>query len=179
MSILTVGTGQEFSTINAAVAASQDGDVIQVQAGTYTNDFATISTSITLEAVGGRVNMVATKPPPNDKGLLTIGTAGSAPDVTIDGFSFSGVHIPAKAGGNGAGIRYQSGNLTLNQDWFHNNQDGLLATPLATGDRQHHNQPERVRLQRQRHRSDARTVCRDDRLADHYQQLFPRCQRRP
>ncbi len=75
MAILTVGTGMEFSTIQAAVAASQNGDVIQVKAGTYTNNFATISDSITLEAVGGRVNLVATKPPPNLKGILTIGTA--------------------------------------------------------------------------------------------------------
>ncbi len=107
--------------------------MVAVQAGTYTNDFPTISTSITLEAVGGRVNMVATKPPPNLKGLLTIGTTGTSPDVTITGFSFSGVHIPGADGGDGAGIRYQSGNLALSQDWFHNNQDGLLATPFVTG----------------------------------------------
>ena len=133
MAILTVGKGMEFSTIQAAVAASQDGDVIQVKAGTYTNNFATISDSITLEAVGGRVNLVATKPPPNLKGILTIGTSSSAPDVTITGFSFSGVKIPGGDGGNGAGIRYQSGNLTLNEDYFHGNQDGLLATPFVTG----------------------------------------------
>ena len=132
MATLTVGVGKEFSTIKAAVAASHNGDVVQVQAGTYKNDFATISTSITLQAVGGRVNMVATIPPPNLKGMLTIGTTGSTPDVSITGFSFSGVHIKAGAGGNGAGIRYQSGNLTLSQDWFHGNQDGLLATPFVT-----------------------------------------------
>ena len=44
MSILTVGPGQEFASLAAAVAASHDGDVIQVQAGTYTDDFATIDT---------------------------------------------------------------------------------------------------------------------------------------
>jgi hypothetical protein len=43
------------------------------------------------------------------------------------------VAVPAKDGGNGAAIRYQSGNLTLNNDWFHNNQDGLLATPFVAG----------------------------------------------
>ena len=133
MSTLTVGPGEEYSTIQAAVAASQNGDVIRVEAGTYTNNFATITTSITLEAVGGIVNMVETKPPPNLKGMLTIGTSTSAPNVTIDGFEISGVTIPAKDGGNGAAIRYQSGNLTLNDDWFHNNQDGLLATPFVAG----------------------------------------------
>lgn len=131
MSTLTVGPGGQFNTIAAAVAASQPGDVIQVQAGTYTNDFATISHDLTLEAVGGRVNLVATKPPPNFKGYFLVGTIGDAPNVTITGFSFSGVHIPVQDGNNGAGIRYQSGNLTLNDDAFSNNQEGLLATPLV------------------------------------------------
>ncbi len=133
MATLTVGQGQQYSTIAAAIAASQNGDVIQVMAGTYTNDFATISDSITLQAVGGMVNMVATKPPTNDKGILTVGTSNSAPDVTINGFSFSGARISAALGDNAAGIRYQSGNLTLNDDLFQHNDMGLLATPLVNG----------------------------------------------
>ena len=36
MAVLTVGTGGEFNSISDAVAASHDGDVIKVQAGTYT-----------------------------------------------------------------------------------------------------------------------------------------------
>jgi len=39
MSILTVGPTGEYKTISAAVAASHSGDIIQVAAGTYTNDF--------------------------------------------------------------------------------------------------------------------------------------------
>lgn len=133
MATLTVGAGEEYSTIQAAVAASQNGDVVEVNAGTYVNNFATIATSITLEAVGGIVHMVETRPPPNLKGMLTVGTSTSSPDVTINGFEISGVAIPSKDGGNGAAIRYQSGNLTLNDDWFHNNQDGMLATPFVQG----------------------------------------------
>ena len=48
MSILTVGAGQQYATLNAAVAASKDGDVIQVQAGTYTNDFSEVTRRTTL-----------------------------------------------------------------------------------------------------------------------------------
>jgi Ca2+-binding RTX toxin-like protein len=125
MATLTVGQGQQFTTIAAAVAASHDGDVVQVQAGTYTNDFAEITTKITLQGVGGMVHMVATQPIPNDKGILVTDT-----DVTIDHFEFSGATGPS---GNDAGVRYQAGNLTLTNDYFHNNQDGLLANPSATG----------------------------------------------
>jgi hypothetical protein len=125
MTTLTVGQGMEFSTISAAVAASHDGDVVQVQAGTYTNDFATINTKITLEGVGGMVHMVATGNIPNDKGILVTNT-----DATIDHFEFSGAQGPS---GNDAGIRYQGGNLVLTNDYFHDNQNGLLSNPAAGG----------------------------------------------
>ena len=52
MATLTVrsGSGFDYGTLAAAIAASNDGDVIRVQAGTYTNDFATINTRIVLQA---------------------------------------------------------------------------------------------------------------------------------
>ncbi|HEV7580226.1 MAG TPA: hypothetical protein VGO77_07410, partial [Mycobacterium sp.] len=81
MAILNVGAGQQYSTISSAVAASNDGDVLQVQAGTYTNDYAEITTKITLEGVGGMVKMVSTGNIPNGKAILLTDT-----DVTIDHF---------------------------------------------------------------------------------------------
>jgi hypothetical protein len=125
VSSLTVGPGMQYATLAAAIAASSDGDVIQVQAGTYTNDFATINTKITIEGVGGMVNLVATAPPPNGKAILVTNT-----DVTLDNIAFSGAKV---ADGNGAGIRYQAGNLTINDCYFHNNQDGLLAADNPAG----------------------------------------------
>jgi len=116
--VLTVGPGMQFSTIAAAISASHDGDTIQVQAGTYVNDFAQINTSITLEGVGGMVNMVATEQIPNGKAILV--TDGN---VTINNFSFSGAKV---SDGNGAGIRQETGNLTLNSDAFFGNQNGIL-----------------------------------------------------
>ena len=56
MSILTVGAGEQFTTLASAIAASHDGDTIQVQAGIYTNDFATINTKINLVVSRGRKN---------------------------------------------------------------------------------------------------------------------------
>ncbi len=125
MATLTVGQGQQFSTISAAVAASQDGDVVQVQAGTYVNDFATINTKITLQGVGGLVHMTATIDIPNDKGFLITNT-----DVTIDHFEFSDAHGPSQ---NDAGIRYQGGNLLVTNSYFHDNQNGILGNPDSTG----------------------------------------------
>ena len=124
--ILTVGPGKQYATIKATIAASHNGDTIQVQAGTYTNDFASINTDITLEGVGGMVNMVSTVQIPNGKGILI--TNGND---TINNFSFSGAFV-APSDANGAGIRIQSGNLVLNNDYFFNNQNGLLGGAAGT-----------------------------------------------
>jgi hypothetical protein len=123
LSTLTVGVGKEFSTISAAVAASHDGDVIAVDAGTYTNDFATITTKITIEGVGGVAHLVATTAP--SKAILVTDA-----DVTINHLEFSGA---ANADGNGAGIRYEAGNLVIANSYFHDNQDGLLAADNPSG----------------------------------------------
>jgi hypothetical protein len=125
MTTLTVGAGGEYSTLSAAISASHDGDVIQVAAGTYVNDFATINAKITIEGIGGMVQLVANIPPPNGKAILTINA-----DTTIDNLEFSGVAV---ADGNGAGIRYASGSLVLNDCYFHDNQDGLLAEDNPSG----------------------------------------------
>jgi hypothetical protein len=125
---LNVGPGAPYTTIAAAIAASQDGDTIEVAAGVYVNDFAEIDTAITLLAVGGRVTMKATEDLPNEKGILITDT-----DVSITGFTFEGAHIPAAEGANGAGIRYQGGNLVLSACLFRHNQDGVLADADPTG----------------------------------------------
>ena len=50
MATLDVAAGQDYATLSAAIAASCNGDVIAVQAGTYVNNFATISKDITIVA---------------------------------------------------------------------------------------------------------------------------------
>src|SRR5665213_1424138 len=101
MAILNVGTNQQYQTIGAAIAASQNGDTINVAAGTYTNDSSTIDTSITLQAIGGTVNLVETAPLANEKGIFIVGDSSYSPNVTINGFTFSGATTPD--GNNGAG----------------------------------------------------------------------------
>ena len=123
--VLTVGPGKKFSTIATAVAAARNGDTIEVQAGTYIDDYVSINKNITLQAVGGTVEMVSTGLIPNGKAIFI--TNG---DITIDNFSFSGARVINR---NGAGIRYERGNLVLNNCYFHHNEDGLLAAPDMIG----------------------------------------------
>ena len=69
MTILIVGPGKQYATLSAAIGASHNGDTIQVQAGTYTDDFATINTNIDLVGVGG---MEATMVDRYTKTMLTV-----------------------------------------------------------------------------------------------------------
>ena len=96
-----------------------------MQAGTYVNDFATVNTKITIEGMDGMVHLLATVPPSNGKAILVTNT-----DVTLRNLEFSGAQV---ADGNGAGIRYQGGNLMIDNCYFHDNQDGMLAASDAAG----------------------------------------------
>jgi hypothetical protein len=125
---LTTGPGQQYTTIAAAVAASRDGDIVNVLAGTYVNDFAEIRTKISLLAVGGQVRMQAQGNIPNGKAILITDT-----DITITGFMFTGAKVSDTNGGNGAGIRYQGGKLVLDNCYFLTNQNGLLGGAVPGG----------------------------------------------
>jgi hypothetical protein len=124
---LNVGPGETYKTIAAAVAASHDGDEIAVKAGVYDNDYAEITKKITLTAVGGFARLRSTGLIPNRKAILITDA-----NVTIKGFEFSGARVSSGDGGNGAGIRYQAGNLVVEGCYFTDNQDGILGDGTGT-----------------------------------------------
>ena len=125
MSILTVGRSGTYNTIAAAVAAAHDGDTVQVEAGTYVNDFVHVTSAITIQSVGGVAHLVATVAPPDGKAIMTTDAT-----ATIRGLDFSGAKV---ADANGAGIRYEGGSLTLIDCSFHNNENGLLSAVIPDG----------------------------------------------
>ena len=131
MSILTVGTGAgEYATLGAALAASQSGDTINLPAGVYANQIATVTDNVTIQGTGGVAYLLATQPVANDQGILVVDAPGT---VTINNVAFSGAATSNANGADAAGIRYQGGNLVLNGDQFSGNQDGILATPSVAG----------------------------------------------
>src|SRR5207302_614614 len=75
--------------------------------------------------VGGMVHLAAQEPIPNGKGILVTDN-----DVTLDHIEFSGAAV---ADQNGAGIRYEHGNLTIKDSYFHNNQEDLLGANDPNG----------------------------------------------
>lgn len=121
-----VGPGKQYSTVSAGIAAAPDGGTVYIEPGTYTNDFASISKNLTVDGVGGLPHLQATQLIPNGKAIFV--TNGN---ISIANLEFSGAAV---TDGNGAAIRAESGNLTLDKVYIHNNQDGVLTAqnPNAT-----------------------------------------------
>jgi len=118
-------TGQTYPTLNAAVGASQDNDVIQVPKGTYVNDVVNITKKLTIKGIGGMAKFTANTPPPNGKAIFLANN-----DITLDHIEMSGCTV---ADNNGAGIKQESGYLTLTYCYFHDNQDGVLSNAQTSG----------------------------------------------
>lgn len=131
MTTLTVGSSPgQYTTLSSAISAAANGDTIRVPAGVYTNQYATVTKNISIEGSGGTAYFVSTKNVPNAKGIFVVHASGN---VSISNLAFIGAETTNSNGANAAGIRYESGNLTLSNDSFYHNQDGLLATPLTSG----------------------------------------------
>ena len=172
MAILDQTSGVAYATLSDAIRYSDAGDVIAVSAGLYTEDLATVYHSLTIEGVGGMVQLQAPGGmPDNGKAILV----DDAPTLTLDHLEFSGA---SDADGNGAGIRFESGGtLTVSNCWLHDNQDGLLAGAI----RRRHARRHRFRVQQQRRRIrlHPQHLCRRHRRIRRHRQLFPRRPRRP
>ena len=116
--------------INGAAA----GDTIDITAGTYFGQTATIDTPLTITGHGGMATLDAVAAngtnaveTGNQMGILVINA-----NVTIQNLVLENA-VADTASNNGAGIRYQAGNLTIDNSQFLNNQDGILATPNVYG----------------------------------------------
>jgi hypothetical protein len=123
---LIVGNGQQYATLADAVAAAHSGDTVLIQAGTYVDQTANIDKDLTIKALGGPVIFTETHAIDNEKAYLVVNG-----NVTIDGLTFQGATV---FDGNGAGIRFESGNLVVKNSTFIGNQEGILTTgePTAT-----------------------------------------------
>lgn len=117
---IRVGASGDVRTIAEAASIARDGDIVEVEAGTYRHDVAVwLQTSLTIRAVGGRAQLLADGANAEGKAIWVIRNG----DFTIEGFDFVGARVPD---GNGAGIRFERGRLTVRDSRFLDNQMGLL-----------------------------------------------------
>jgi hypothetical protein len=120
---LEVGPGKEFALPSQAAVAARDGDVVHIGPGNYIDCAIWSQNGLTIEATGGGV--VLSDKSCDGKAIFVI----NGNDVTVRGITFRGAAVPDN---NGAGIRAQGGNLTVENSAFLENQMGMLATGSRT-----------------------------------------------
>lgn len=119
--VRSVGPGQPYAKPCQAFAAAQDGDVIEIDAsGNYDGDVCVIyRNNLTIRGVNGRARIDAAGKYAQGKGIWVV--AGD--NTVVENIEFSGAKVPDR---NGAGIRLDSGNLTVRNCVFHHNETGIL-----------------------------------------------------
>jgi hypothetical protein len=119
---LEVGSGKTYRLPSAAAAAARDGDTIAIAAGSYSDCAVWKASNLTIEGAGPDTTVI-TGTPCSGKALFI--AQGNA--ITIRNLGLTGAHV---ADFNGAGIRAEGGDLTVEHVRFANNEDGILAGAL-------------------------------------------------
>jgi Right handed beta helix region len=115
-----VGPSHPIKTIANASLLAQSGDTVEVDAGDYVGDVATWRQSnLTLRAVGGRVRLIADGASAGSKAIWVV----RGKNFAVEGFDFVGAKVKDR---NGAGIRFEKGNLLVRDCTFMHNENGIL-----------------------------------------------------
>lgn len=118
---LHVGPGRDIPTLAEAARRARAGDTIEVDAADYVADVAVwTQPDLTLRALGGRVRVLANGASAEGKGTWVVRVAGR---FSVEGFDFIGSRVP---NGNGAGIRFERGALSVRDCRFLDNENGIL-----------------------------------------------------
>ena len=124
--VLSVGPQRAIKRIAEAARLARDGDLVQVDAGDYVGDIAVWQQhDIRLQAYGGRVRLIADGASAEGKAIWVLRSGA----IELQGFDFYGCAV---AGGNGAGVRLESGAARVRDCAFIGNEMGLLTNNDAS-----------------------------------------------
>ncbi len=128
--IRKVGPGQTYATVQAAVDAANDFDVIQIFPGTYTKDagWADIAkNNLTFIGMGSsRPVLDAAGSSLSGKGIFVI----SGHDTIVQNIEFANARDAAT--GSAAGLVLQGRNLTVSGCCFRDNDNGVVADAMSS-----------------------------------------------
>jgi hypothetical protein len=117
---LNVGPGRSYAAPCAAISQAVSGDIIEIDAAVYSGDVcAIVQNNLTLRGVGGRPRLEAGGKSAGGKGIWVV----VGDNIVVENIEFTGATVED---GNGAGIRLDSGNLTVRNCYFHHNENGIL-----------------------------------------------------
>lgn len=118
--VLQVGWGKKYMLPSIAAKLAQDGDIVEIDAGTYEKDAAVWrQNNLTIRGVNGHAHLQSDGTHADGKAIWVI----KGNNITVENIKFTGASVPD---GNGAGIRTEGAGLTLRNCVFHNNQNGIL-----------------------------------------------------
>lgn len=117
---LQAGGQTPLASLAEAVRQAKDGDTILGEPGEYRGDVALIDQKrLAIRGVGQRPVFIAEGRAVEGKAMLVV----RGGDIEIENLEFRGARVPD---GNGAGIRFEKGRLTLRRCAFVDNQMGVL-----------------------------------------------------
>ena len=117
---ITVSPG---GSIAAAVAGAGAGDIIDVQPGTYTNDFPVVNVPLTIQTTGAPGSVIINDTGiPNNQGIIE-----NFSSLTVNGLTIIGAATVPGMGDNAAAIRdHGSTSLTVTNSILEDSQNGIL-----------------------------------------------------
>jgi hypothetical protein len=122
---LEVGAGKKYKLPSDAAAAVRDGDTVRIAAGEYFDCAVWKANDLAIEGAGMDATSITDKVC-QGKGLFI--TQGAR--IAIRNLTLTRARVPDF---NGAGIRAEGGDLTIDHVRFANNQDGILAASTPEG----------------------------------------------
>lgn len=126
---LSVGPGKTYSAPCSAIAAANDGDVIEIAGNnTYNGDVCGVyRNNLTIRGVNGRPVINANGANAMGKGTWVI----DGNNVTVENVEMLGAAVPDH---NGAALRLEGTGFTLRQAFIHDNENGILSNPNTASD---------------------------------------------
>jgi len=123
--VLSVGPKGRFPTIQSASLAARDGDEIVIAAGDYRADTAVwFQDRLTIRAEGGPVRLWVDGVSAERKAIWVV----RGGNIRVEGIEFHQAHVPDR---NGAGIRFERGQLLIRNCRFLDNENGILTADDA------------------------------------------------
>ncbi len=119
---LEVGAGKTYAMPSDAAAAAHAGDRIVIAAGTYFDCAILRANDLTIEGAGPDATIITDKACAG-KGLFI----ADGNNITIRNLMLTRARVPDT---NGAGIRAEGGDLTVEHVQFVNNQNGILSSNM-------------------------------------------------
>lgn len=122
---MVVGPGEKISSLTEAARLARDGEVIEIRPGNYRGQPAIwTQNKLLIRGSGERPVLLADGKSAEGKAIWVV----RGGHVRIENIEFRGARV---AGGNGAGIRFEKGDLTISGCRFVDNEMGILTANSA------------------------------------------------